>query len=249
MQWSFGGTMKPFPSRRIAGQSLLLVLLLYGGHATAQDAHLKYKAFHEVLQPDVNVSGTVIVGLSADDLVDGDALEHIRIRPPSQWAGGEVCLSVVSRDGIYIARNTYVLPDPLGTNDIGLSYRQSRNLSLLKQYPARHLGILVQQGDCVAPGKLMLRPYARAHEAPWGSVSIMVNGLGATDVFYAVDESVTGRCEMLRDGRTTVFDFWCSIPEISDETGLADTVDIQIERERYGRELPAATITLSRDGR
>lgn len=220
--------------------AVVLLLGLIAPLAHAADARLKKNPFWESVQPDVDVSGMVVVGLTSQSMVSGRDLPRIEIRPPHNMAGRDVCLTVQSRDGVYFSRNTYVLPTTIDDNAINLPYDQSRELALLRKYPARHLGIAVTEGDCANPGKRLLKPYA-PNEPADGRLDVMINGLGATDVFYSVSKTaVNGVCDALRDGRTTVFDFWCriSVPHATN----AQDMKIRIERERYGRELAPATL-------
>ncbi|MES1924496.1 hypothetical protein T31B1_04195 [Salinisphaera sp. T31B1] len=224
----------------------MLGVLAAGGSATyAADATLKASPFWESVQRDVDVSGIVVVGLTTGTLLSGSDLTQLSIRPPRSLAGSEVCLTVQSRDGVYLARNTYILPAQIGGDAINLPYDQSGALDLLRQYDQMHLGISVVEGACQEPTQRFLKPYG-PNTAEGSGVNLMVNGFGATDVFYSVSgQNMSGSCDPLRNGRTTVFDFWCHI-------GLAATQDspvkIVVERERYGRALPPASFTVAADG-
>lgn len=224
----------------IAGVALVFVWASYG---YAQDARLKKDRFWESVRPDVKVSGTVVVGLTSASLVSGNDLKHIRLRPQADLAGHDVCLTVASRDGIYLSRNTYVLPSHLSEGPVTLPYRRSTKLGLLQRYKERHLGILVRKGDCDSSRGHLLLPQGIDGDAG-NVIGVMINGLGATDVYYSLAEpKQSGACDRLRDGRTTVFDFWCRISVPSDWTNRQHT--ISITRERYGRELPPASLVVA----
>lgn len=224
---------------------LAAVFLATASSAYAADAKLKADPFFESIQPDVDVSGFVVVGLSTGTLISGHDIPQLHLKPDNSMAGMDVCLTVQSRDGIYLSRNTYVLPAVADGGPVGLSYEASTSLDLLENYGDRQLAVSVLTGSCQDPHGLYLRPHGGRQAGRGNSLNLMINGFGATDVFYSIPSlNLDADCDPLRDGRTTVFDFWCQIELPQPQS---DRLTIRVERERYGRALPPATLTIAAD--
>ena len=220
----------------------LLVSITLANAAYSAEAELKANPFWESIQPDVNVSGFVVVGLTTGSLLSGSDILGIQLRPPGSMNSKEVCLTVQSRDGVYISRNTYILPPSIDNEPVNLPYSESTALDLLEEYKKEHLAISVLSGNCQDPGDVYLPPYGPGNDTSTG-INLMINGFGATDVFYSAPTiDKTGTCQALHDGRTTIFDFWCHIDL---PAPLDNDLQIRIDRERYGRPLPPATLSVA----
>jgi len=77
---------------------------------------------------------------------------------------------------------------------------------------------------------------------PPESLLVFVNSFGATDVFYRVGERGPYlECTPIEQGRRTNFDYWCSIPW---PRSGSNRLGVEIQREKYGREMPAVGLTL-----
>tara|TARA_R110001599_G_scaffold127379_8_gene300750 strand:- start:14471 stop:15166 length:696 start_codon:yes stop_codon:yes gene_type:complete len=218
----------------------LLIMLVSMGAASASEAQLKHPNFRESIQAEVAVSGSVLVGAVSSDIQSGSDIGLIKI-PPFEGQPREVCLSVLTRDGVYIARNTYVLPDYDAQTPVSLPYKHSKSHKLLSGYRQDQVAIIVIEGDCEEPGQRIILP-AKAPTRN-SSVLLMVNGLGATDVFVRVATSDDERpCKQLTDDKSVVFDFFCEI-DLRD-SGQGAELELVIARERFGRELPKAKIQI-----
>lgn len=227
--------------RRASGLALFASITVVSS-AYGADAQLKVVPFWESIQQDVDVSGFVVAGLTTSSLLSGSDLTGLYVRPPRSMKGAELCLTVQSRDGVYLSRNTYVLPDDLDGSRVNLSYSQSSALDLLKSYDDGQLAVSVTGGNCETPKSTYLRPHGPKRTTR-NTVDLMINGFGATDVFYSAPTlNTNGDCTPLHDGRTTVFDFWC---RVAVPGSFKQALKIRVERERYGRPLPPATVVVA----
>jgi len=203
---------------------------------------------HETHEPEVNVSGNVIVGVMATSAGAGLAADLLGMRTPEPGKL-QVCLRVTSRDGAYMSRNEYSVELAEATV-FRLPY-DSTMRDVLDSYATQDGAIAVSAtaGDCAAaatagfyvPAKL--DPDNAALDA--GTVTIFINGFDATDVYYQVtgtgpDDIID--CHYIEEGRHTAYNFSCVVPvELLDDAG---TGQIEISREIYGRELDPVTVRL-----
>lgn len=220
--------------------AVVLVTVISTGMAAGSEARLKHSEFRESVQAEVAVSGSVLVGAHSTDIASGRDVGRIKI-PSFAGNSSEVCLSVVTRDGVYMARNTYVLPNDESQAPVALPYKHSKSLQLLSNYSQDQVAISVLEGDCDAPERRIILP-AQSPGAT-DSILLMVNGLGATDVFVrfgsSIDEST---CKPLIDDKSVVFDFLCEIA--LPDAKASGHHELLIGRERFGRELPEAKMLL-----
>jgi hypothetical protein len=203
--------------------------------------------FFEVERADVDVGGSVIVGVADPHAATGRAVRKLLLAGVSGASSGRVCLVVLSRDGVYYSRNTYRYEMREGSErpTVALPYDQSKLHNTLEQYGEGELAIRVTPGPCDDPatGYLVVGSTAAAAAK---SVRVFVNSFGATDVFFEFPQaSLSGACTGITEGRRTSFDFWCDIPRPAvSETSPSTSLEVRILRERYGREMPEAPVTL-----
>lgn len=195
-------------------------------------------AFFETEQVDVAVSGSVVVGVTSTAVQGGKSVGSLLL----QHAAGDaqVCLTMLSRDGVYYSRNTFRLPDAGAGQAVRLPYRSNLR-DRLDSYAASDLAMRASAGSCEHGTNLYYVLGAASGPAP-AAIRVFVNSFGATDVFYrSAAHGLEGSCSPIAEGRRTSFDHWCDIPW---PKGGAERLEVGIERERYGREMPAVTLTL-----
>jgi hypothetical protein len=221
-----------------------ILLWLSPAFAAAQAptaAELVTKEFFESYQPEVEVSGNVIVGVMT--AAAATALAHNALAVIAAGADGErrLCLKAASRDGIYYSKNEYRLPAAAGQRDIPIPY-QSKLDDVVSEYGnAGDIAVAATAGTCEAASADYY--LVRSGETDGTQEALIyLNSFGATDVFYELG-SAEGwldpePCDYISEGRRTTFDFFCTIPI----TASREPMDIRILRERFGREQPSITI-------
>lgn len=195
----------------------------------------------ENYQPEVQVSGNVVVGLMWASAIRGLPSDAIGVAPSAGAKPGVVCLRVVSRDGIYSSRNEYRLPEAAPGTTVLLPYR-SRHGDLLHGYADDELAMTASPGAC-SETPTHYHVVTGPPGEPDGELRVYVNSFGATDVFYqrksASGWSAPIACSYISEGRRTTFDSVCGIPAASVRGG---DLDLRIVRERFGREQPAVEL-------
>ena len=192
--------------------------------------------FHEAVHEEVGVSGSVVAGVATADAFSGNAaLAGLMIRTHSP----HVCLEVLSRDGVYSSRNSYVVPN---TGDgavdalVVLPFEGTRQRNLIRRYGDGELAVRATPGACDEAGNTYL---VASQAAGFDRVDVLVNSMGANEVYYRAADGTEGDCIEFTKGRRTSYDFRCSVPLIGD-----GPQKIRIERERYGRSLGTAILEL-----
>ena len=201
----------------------------------------------ETHDPEVKVSGNVIVGVMVAGAYRGLSKDLLGIRPPD--AGDQaVCLKVTSRDGAYMSENNYGVK--ISKSDIVYLPYESNLTRVVEQYSEPgSIAISATQGNCEQAATAAYFLPALLDEKrdtlESGDLSIYINGFDATDVAYRFIEPVTTSleyCDYIKEGRHTAYNFSCVIPR--NEIPLAGKITIEIAREVYGRELDPLTFRL-----
>lgn len=195
--------------------------------------------FQESVQEEVKVSGSVIVGIAATDVLSGTALMSGFLVP---YQSTKLCLTVRSRDGVYFSRNAFNISavTPVPVSGILLSLEGTRQQKLLDKYSADDVAVSATDGDCSGDRGTWLVPNLQSQAI--ATVDVLVNGFGATAVFYATSLGQRGDCIEFQQGRRTSYDFRCRIERAHLPDGVAQ---IEIERERYGRKLPTVPMSIA----
>jgi len=193
-----------------------VVFLLVGTTATADEmlvARLVGNQFTESLRSEAPVSGGDVLGLSVvADVEASTSADKIFVRRPAT-KNGRVCLEIASRDGRYVASNTYEMPEaspgafvlaPIGT----------QHPEIFRGASPRNLAILARMGTCPSPdGDIVLVAWGRAPEL--GSpirVTVAVQG-ARSKANLVVGQGATSilPCERIREERGTAFDALCTL--------------------------------------
>ncbi|MCB1684157.1 MAG: hypothetical protein KDI31_06720 [Pseudomonadales bacterium] len=194
--------------------------------------------FHEVVQEEVSVSGTVVVGVAAAGALSGPATLAGLIMPTS---AGQICLTVLSRDGVYYSRNSYNVPEGSPTEGdilVQLPFEGTRRRELLAGYAEGELAVLATPCACDAATTTYL---VAGGPTEVKAVDILINSFGANTVYYRTAEGFEADCTEFTEGRRTSFDYRCEIPAAALGSGRQA---LTIERERYGRPLGQVAIEL-----
>ena len=215
------------------------MLLCLWSAASAQNtvsAELVSDPFVENYDPEVSVSGNVVVGIMTTAVALAIANDQVAINATTESSGQQLCLKAASRDGIYTSRNVYAVPDRADGN-IRLPYR-SKLASVVGDYGEHEIALTATAGDCDSGAS----DYYLLGSSAGGQVDLAVmylNSFGATDVFVEINEAVAP-CEYISEGRRTTFDFICPL-DVSVGDGA---VPVTIIRARFGREQPSISLRI-----
>ena len=200
--------------------------------ASAQDpepATLVSKELQENYQPDVAVSGNVIVGVMTDVARGAIATNELALWAHAPAAGKFVCLKASSQDGIYTSRNVYQLPtNPDGR--VPLPYESSME-DVVSQY-RDEIALAATTGECDS-GSSDYYLVSKRGSGPAKNIVVYLNSFGATDAYVTTGDGEEA-CEFISEGRRTSFDFICRL----EATPALGPVKVTIYRERFGREQP-----------
>jgi len=215
------------------------LLLCLWSVASAQDtatAELVSDPLIENYEPEVSVSGNVVVGIMTRAAALAVANDQIAITATPESGGQQVCLKAASRDGIYTSRNVYVVPDGAAGN-VRLPYR-SKLANVVRDYGEHEIALTATAGDCDS-GATDYYLLGSDIDDDADSAVMYLNSFGATDVFIEIDDTVEP-CEYISEGRRTTFDFICPL----DVRAGDSAIPITIIRERFGREQPSISLRL-----
>ena len=218
---------------------ITLILLCSWSVASAQDtvsAELISDPFLEDYEPEVSVSGNVVVGIMTTAVALAIAKDQIAISATAESGGQQLCLRAASRDGIYTSKNVYAVPDG-AVGSIRLPY-DSKHTKVVREFVEDEIALTATAGDCDSGAMdYYLLGSAAASE---GDLAVMyLNSFGATDVSVEID-GVAKPCKYISEGRRIAFDFICPL-DVSSGDGA---VPIKIIRERFGREQPSISLRL-----
>jgi len=218
---------------------LLLIALLLPASALGQEppvAELISDPFVESYQPEVSVSGNVIVGVTTVAAAKAMLDNRIAVHVPTDPAPRSLCLSAATRDGIYTSKNDYRLPKQVA-GPVHLPY-VSTLTNKVRGYKSDELALTATAGACDSGSSdyYLLAP----KDSPGGSnIVIYLNSFGATDVSFQIDDTIES-CEYIEEGRRTAYDFICKPKPLTWQKGAS----VKILRERFGREQPTIEIRI-----
>jgi hypothetical protein len=196
--------------------------------------------FHEAVQEEVSVSGSVVVGVAAAGALSGPATLSGLIIPSSSPL---ICLTVLSQDGVYFARNTYQVPEQAQSDAAAfvlLPFEGTKRRDLISSFGPGEMSVRATPGDCAVASDTYL---VASDATAFATVDILINAFGATDVYYRTGDDSEGECAEFVEGRRTSYDYRCQIP-VSAMTMTRGRHSVFIERERYGRLLGEVEIEL-----
>jgi len=204
-------------------------------------------SFLERYDPQVNVSGHVVVGVMAASAASRLATDELKLLPSELVVAREsrdVCLRVSSQDGVYATTAHYNLPAGAEKNAVHLPY-PSKYKEVVGSFKTNQVAISATAGSCSEPTNDYVVVGA-ADDATPGSVHIYVNGMDATDVSARIKAGETwndaNECRKVKAAQQRAYEYLCRIDLPDDETAH----DVQILRERWGT--PQPTVEIKVDG-
>jgi hypothetical protein len=205
-------------------------------------AELDGDSFVETYSPEVSVSGAVIVGVASSKALAGSVTRSLSVVSRPDISERTICLTMVSRDGAYYSRSVFTMdrPENSGGQPVWLPYDRSRKGDILEGYDAPDIAMLATPGDCKSATTNYYIVDSREPTEP-EFVRIYVNSFGATDVYYRNGEAGEPEaCTFIDTGQRTSFDYWCEL----DWEAVDAAPQVEILRERFGRELPTVHLNV-----
>ena len=217
--------------RRLAGPALLFALVTGAAAAQPRETAVLSGAFKEELKDEAPVSGRALLGLSAIPMTWAGS-PYLAIHVKASTADQPVCLTIVSRDGRYFARNEYTVragpQDGLVQLPVG-----TRHPELFKKASADGLAALVENGSCAARQSAFR--ITRASPETDGRSIVMFANTGRADATLVVGPSEAESrfvCEPISDGKRTTFDAQCRATLPPER--FANPVPLQLELCSFG---------------
>lgn len=165
-------------------------------------------ALTETILPGARISGAVVVGVQVQKPSEGGP--SLRGFVPKTWAGDEICVNIITADGLYEANGQYVVPADWKSATSGLQF-PTRHADLLRTLPADGLGVLVVKGACGAKmgGEMSV---ALWNASDVETIDLIVNSFRADTVFAYVDNADRPvMCTPVEVRAGTAFDTKCPL--------------------------------------
>lgn len=219
--------------------SLLGLLLPPAAFPQEAVARLKDDGFREQLVQEASVSGRVVTGVL---LADSPAAHSLALFSAPLEAGADVCVRVVSRDGLYWSENTFRWPAAAGVDVVRLQYPSRYDLS---HYGGTELSVLAYEGDCSEARSGPVLVALRGDSGPEPeALDIFVNS-GRADTFAVLTPpggaTTTIACHLIREGRRTGYDTICTVPLAGSRDA---TLAVRIVRRRFDRMMPPTELVV-----
>ncbi|MGD9918352.1 MAG: hypothetical protein AB7U46_10045 [Paenirhodobacter sp.] len=193
--------------------------------------------FNEVVRKGTEISGARLVGFLAapQGRPEGDAVAVAAAIPPD-WQGQELCLKIVSADGLYESRNAYRVAPGWSGGRTALSYPSTHAREALA-YPGSQIAGLVSLGDCGQPQAQVAPIYWGRNAA--GGLAVLLNTARSDETFLTFpdqpdQDDVT--CEPVATELRTAFDTRCDLPAALAARGEIEAVVISFKNGEMGPE-------------
>lgn len=228
---------------------MVVALTFFASPSAGQEvvARLKGDGLEERFTREAPVSGRVIAGVLAGS---SSASDRLALYASHARTSDDICVRVLSRDGLYWSENTFTWPVGAEALLVPLEY-QSRYQQQLSGYSEQDLAILAYEGDCrqATAGTALVAARGKNDNEP-DSLTLLINS-GRSDTFAVLtnlqDGPLTHACEAVEAGRRTGYDRVCRLPLAGrPDSGL---LEIRIMRRRFDRMMPATELTVQLPGR
>ncbi|MDD2867693.1 hypothetical protein [Neomegalonema sp.] len=203
--------------------------------------------FNEILRPAAKISGARFLGFLAapGEAASGDGGETDAFRAwiPADWSGSEICLRVMSADGLYESANLYRAPEDWAGGTALLDYPTRQPEALAGRAP-EELALSVTRGDCAESGataaeaSLAGRPDA---ESGAEGALLLINAFRAEQTHVEVEdrpEAPEILCAPVRAEVRMAYDTACRIPAEVFAEGRAELIVLPVKNGELGREIP-----------
>ncbi|WP_324754073.1 hypothetical protein [Roseovarius sp. Pro17] len=184
--------------------------------ARAQEGNLlplsSKEPMNEMLHPSAEIRGALVMGLQVyRDLPDG-ADPDVRVKVPETWKAGEICVHVLSSDGLYEAINAHIVPDT-AKGGVGRVQYITEYSDLLTDMRQGDLGLRITEKACgdESEDATRLTPAYWNSSADAGDLSLLLNTMRAEKTYLYVGGSSGTQVECRDTGRPArhAFDTIC----------------------------------------
>ncbi len=223
--------------RRIAISAALMLTVV---SASAQESNLLPllgdDAMNEMLNGSPEIRGVLVMGLQVyRDLPEG-ADPDMRISVPETWAAGEICVRVMSSDGLYEAINAHRVPDS-AKGGVGRVEYATKYRDILADKRQGDLGIRITENACGAEGE----DETRLTPAYWNSgtdeagLSLLLNTMRAQQTYVYVGGISGTRIACNDTGRPSrfAFDTICQFDSALLEPGETELVILTVVNQQF----------------
>lgn len=201
--------------------------------------------FYEELLDAARISGAVVAGVQVMEPAHGIA--DLRAHIPTSWIGGEMCVRVVSADGLYEAVNTYeISQSPTGSESpppLPEVPFETKYTDVLSEAGANGLAIRITRGRCYE-GHSDEATLAFVNMVSAPSVKLLVNSFRAARVFAYVDDGAPTQCEPIQAQTRIAYDVVCVLEDLP----AKDSVEVEIYRVRESGSPDADTVLIQLPG-
>jgi len=205
--------------------------------------------FHEHYSAEVPVSGNVIAGIELASSNEHPEGFTPQIFIPQSVSGEKhLCFQVLSKDGTYSSKNTYLIPENIESTDVLVNYNQSKHLDFLSQESLdQAIAVKVNLGSCSEnrDSVYLASTYQNISSDENEQLRIYIDSMGATDIKLAArDETkktMRADCQPLQGKRQTGFDYVCSL---SVSRSGKSKLDVHIIRAKHKRQLQKVKIQI-----
>jgi len=191
----------------------LIVLALVPSIAFADDVSkvaLASDPFNEIVREAAQISGARVVGLTAFG-INGMQPEVSAIIP-SDWKNDQVCLKVVSADGLYEAYNTYTVSADWTGGTIVLPY-PSKSPDRVIAIPGDLMSGLLQRGGCGSEHEEVAPVFWG--KGTYGALRVLLNTARADETYLTFPQHPDYGdivCDTIAASSRNAFDTACTIP-------------------------------------
>jgi len=166
--------------------------------------------FNEVLREAAQISGARLVGLTATGTVT--PMITVSAAIPTDWSGQEVCLKIVSADGLYESFNAYTVAADWAGGTSELPY-PTATPEALASIPTHLISGILLKGNCTENSK-------EAATVFWGddqhtATRVLLNTARADETYLTFPDSPEVAdilCEPVQATSRNAFDTACTLP-------------------------------------
>ncbi|MBE9636312.1 hypothetical protein IQ782_05630 [Salipiger pacificus] len=201
--------------------------------------------FNEELLEAARISGAVFAGAQVHQPDSG--LLNLKAYVPENWRGEEICVRVLSADGLYEAVNTYrIVPaDTTSGPTIADVPFQTQHPAKLSQVSKDSLAVRISLGAC-SSGQTDIITVAFLNDPAAAGIELLINSFRASRVFVYIGDDAKPpiACTPVDVPARTAYDTLCVLPDLPAE----DLLQLTVFRVRDNGSSSSDVITLASPG-
>ena len=196
--------------------AIFAALMIITVNVRAQEGNLlalsSTEPMNEMLHESAEIRGALVMGLQVySDLPDGADLD-VRVKVPETWEAGEICVHVLSSDGLYEAINAHIVPDTAKGRFGRVQYITKYN-DIFTDMRHGDLGLRITEKACDDDGAdaTRLTPAYWNSASDAGDLSLLLNTMRAEKTYLYVGGTSGTRVDCSDTGRPArhAFDTIC----------------------------------------